>query len=172
MRNFTPLFQLPLIPMLGLLWRMIDRRQKSKYVQNWRSINEKAVFALVATAIKKANYNLALAKIPPVSNIKELYIDPSDHVSIYYMAEGVLRSLKTTLKSQKVEADDLESMVRSIIMQNLNGAISYKLGSSKILNKHDYARNMQYAREQIERAKELGFNEIANQMKQSLNRHT
>lgn len=166
------LSQLPLVPMVGLLWRIIERRKKANYLQNWRSIQEKALFALVATALERANYKLVLTKIPPVSEIKEFYIDPNDYPSIYNTAEGVLRSLRTVLKEKEGEPKDLERLIRKQVLFSINTLIISKLGVSKTLAPDELPRNIRYAREQIVRAQELSFDGVVDQLEPILDRYT
>lgn len=168
MQKLIPIISVPIVPMFGLLWRMIENKKKADYYKNWRMVNEKAIYALVATAIKRANFNLDQAVIPSPADIKELYIDSKDHITIHQISEGVLRSLKTVARESSGKIENLEQTLRELVLSAMNNVIATYVRTSKMLQPRELQRNLRYATEQIERARELGFEDVARGMEYSL----
>lgn len=168
MHKYIPLISAPIMPLFGLLWRMIENKKKATYYKNWRSVNEKAIYALVATAIKRANYNLSLAKVPSPADLKELYIDTNDYITIHRISESVLRSLKTVAMENGGKIENLEQTLRKLVLSSMNSMISTYVRTGKMFNQRDFRRNLKYAEEQIERAHELGFDDVAKDMEYQL----
>ncbi len=168
MLKLIPLISAPVVPMFGLLWRMIDNKKKADYYKNWRTVNEKAIYALVANAIKRANYNLDQAVIPSPADIKELYIDPKDYIAIHQVSEGVLRALKTVAREGGGKIENLEQTLRKLVLNAMNNVIATYIRTSKMFQPRELQRNLQYATEQIERARELGLEDVAKDMEYRL----
>jgi hypothetical protein len=147
---------------------MIENRKKRNYYNNWRSVNEKAIYALVGTAIKRANNKLDNANIPSPTDIKELYIASEDYRPIHMFAESVLRSLKTYASEHGGKIENIETVLRKQVLQSMNNMIATKINTSKTFQPRELQRNVQYATEQIERARELGFEDVAEEMEYRL----
>lgn len=168
MQKLIPLISVPIVPIFGLLWRMIDNKKKADYYKNWRLVNEQAIYALVATAIKRANYNLNQAVIPPPADIKELYIDSKDHITIHQLSESVLRVLKTVARESGGKIENIEHTLRELVLSSMNSVIAAYVRTSKMIQPRELRRNIRYATEQIERARELGLEDIAEDMEYRL----
>jgi len=168
MINITPLLQLPILPVIGLLWRAIDQNKKKNYKKNWRMVNEQAIYALVATAIKRSDNNLNRAVIPSPADIKELYIDSTDHIIIHQVSEGVLRALKTVTRESDGKFENIEQALRELVLNAMNNMIATYVRTAKTFNQRDLQRNLKYAEEQIRRARELGFDDVAKSMEYRL----
>jgi len=155
--------------MFGLLWRIIENKKKSDYYKNWRIVNEQAIYALVATAIKRANYNLNQAVIPSPADIKELYIDSKDYITIHRVSEGVLRALKTVARNDGGKIENIERSLRELVLSAMNNMIATYIRTAKAFNRRDLQRNLKYAEEQVARARELGYSGVAKDMEYRLN---
>jgi len=164
MYKYVPLLNAPILPLVGLLWRMIENRKKRNYYNNWRSVIEKAIYALVGTAIKRANYKLDYAKVPSTTDIKEQYIASEDIMPIHMYSESILRSLKAYASKHDGKIENIETVLRKQVLQSMNNMIATKIHTSKMFQPRELKRNVQYATEQIERARELGFEDVAEEM--------
>ena len=150
---------------------MDERRQKENYIHNWRSIYEDAIFSLVATAMKRSNFHIDQADLPSIIEISNLYLETDDMVSINNMAKVVLEWTRNEVESQNLRLDELGELIRSLVMKSINGKIQTKLAFGKLVNKKEYSLTVNYAKEQIERDRELGFEQLAYQMQEALAFH-
>ena len=168
MHRFVPLISIPVVPIFGLLWRMIDNQQSKSFLKNWRSNYENALYSLVVTAIKKAKYHMDKAEVDSILNMKVRNFHMFDAPSMDSTAKTILESVKKEIKDTELSIPELDNRIRWMVMQNINTKLVYNLRASQQINKREFLRHVGFATEQIERARELGFEKLAAEMENAI----